>query len=47
LKTTKVKKELKKTQTGVLNIQPLVIKLSLHLSSSSKRAEGKAYNEKI
>jgi hypothetical protein len=47
LRRTKVEEELKKTQKGVLNIQPLVIRLLLHSSSSLKRAEGKAYNEKI
>jgi hypothetical protein len=31
----------------MLNIQPLVIKLSLHSSSSSECVEGKAYNENI
>jgi hypothetical protein len=48
LRRTKVEEELKRVEKGVLNIQLLAIRLSLHnSSSSSKCAEGKAYNEKI
>jgi hypothetical protein len=32
---------------GMLNIQPLVVRLLLHSSSYLECAEGKAYNEKI
>ncbi len=44
---TKVEEELKKAKRRVLNNQPLAIRLSLHSSSFSKCAKGKAYNEKI
>jgi hypothetical protein len=48
LRKTKVEKEFRKVECeGMLNIQPLVIKLSLHSSSSLECIEGKAYNEKI
>ncbi len=41
-------KELKRVEReGMLNIQPLDVKSSLHSSSSSECAKGKAYNEKI
>jgi hypothetical protein len=46
LKRTKVEKELKKIKRGVLNIELLAVKLSLHSSSFSKCAKGKVYNEK-
>jgi hypothetical protein len=46
LRRTEVKKELKKTKKGVLNIQLLVVKLPPR-SSSSECAEGKVYNENI
>ncbi len=42
-----VEEEFRKTKRGMLNIQPLAVRLSLHSSSSSKCAEGKAYNVKI
>ncbi len=35
LKRTKTEEELKRAEKGVLNIQPLAIKSSLHSSSSS------------
>ncbi len=48
MKRTKVEEELRRTKKkGVLNIQPLAIRLLVHLPSSSKCAEGKAYNVKI
>jgi hypothetical protein len=48
LRRTKVEEELRRIEKGgVLNIQPLAVRLPPHSSSSSKRVEGKAYNEKI
>jgi hypothetical protein len=48
LKRTNVEKELRRAERkGVLNFQPLAIRSLLHSSSSSKCANGKAYNEKI
>ncbi len=47
LKRKKVEDELRITQKGVLNIQPLTISSLSHSSSSLKCVEGKAYNEKI
>ncbi len=48
LRRTKVEQELRRAEKeGMLNIQPLTIRLPLHSSSSSKCAKGKAYNEKI
>jgi hypothetical protein len=48
LKRTKVKEELRRVERkGMLNIYPLVVRLSLHSSSFSEGAKGKAYNEKI
>ncbi len=47
LKRTEVEEELKRTEKGVLNIQPLVVRLLSHSSSSSECIKGKVYNEKI
>jgi len=47
LTRTKVEKELKKEERGLLNIELLAIRSSSHSSSSSKCAKGKVYNEKI
>jgi hypothetical protein len=48
LRRTKVEEELRKAERkGVLNIQPLVVRLPSHSSSSSECAKGKVYNEKI
>ncbi len=48
LKRTKVEEELKiAKREGLLNIQSLTIRLSLHSSSTSKCVKGKAYNKKI
>ncbi len=48
LKRTKVEKELKiAKREGLLNIQSLTLRLSLHSSSTSKCVKGKAYNKKI
>jgi hypothetical protein len=47
LRRIKIKEELRKIEKKMLNIQPLVLKLSLHSSSFSECAKGKAYNEKI
>ncbi len=47
LKRKEVEDELRITQKGMLNIQPLTIRSLSHSSSSLKCAEGKAYNEKI
>ncbi len=48
LKRTKVEEELRGiVRKGVLNIQPLDVKSSLHSSSFSKCVKGKAYSEKI
>jgi len=48
LKRIEVKEELRRAEKeGMLNIQPLVVRLQSHSSSSSKCVEGKAYNEKI
>jgi hypothetical protein len=47
LKRKEVEDELRITQKGVLNIQPLTIRSSSHSSSSLKCVEGMAYNEKI
>jgi hypothetical protein len=47
LKRSEVEKELRRAKRGVLNIQPLVVKLLLHSSSSSKCVKRKVYNEKI
>jgi hypothetical protein len=48
LRITKVEKELKRAQReGMLNIQPLAIRLPPHSSSSLECVEGKVYNEKI
>jgi hypothetical protein len=48
LKKTKVEKESKRVEReGILNIQPLAIRLPLHSSSSLECAKGKVYNEKI
>jgi hypothetical protein len=44
----KAQEELQRVEReGVLNIQLLAIRSSLHSSSSSKCVEGKTYNEKI
>jgi len=48
LRRTKVEKELRiAKREGVLNIQPLALRLPLHSSSSLECVKGKAYNEKI
>ncbi len=47
LRRIKVEEELRRAKKGMLNIQPLVVRLLSHSSSSSKCAKGKAYNEKI
>jgi len=48
LRITKIEKELRiAKQEGMLNIQPLALKLPLHSSSSSECVKGKAYDEKI
>jgi hypothetical protein len=48
LRKIEVNEELKKVEKeGMLNIQPLVVRLPLHSSSSSKCVEGKVYKEKI
>jgi hypothetical protein len=47
LKRTKVKKELKIVERGMLNIELLVVRSSSHSLSSSKCVKGKTYNEKI
>jgi hypothetical protein len=48
LKRIEVEKELKIIEReGVLNVQPLAIRLPTHSSSSSKCVEGKVYNEEI
>jgi hypothetical protein len=47
LERTKVEEELRKAKKGVLNIQPLAIRSSLHSSSSLECVGRKAYNETI
>jgi hypothetical protein len=48
LRRIEIEEELKKVKKeDMLNIQPLVIRSSLHSSSSSKCLERKVYNEKI
>ncbi len=48
LRKKEVKEELQNIKSeGMLNIQLLVVRLSLHTSTSSGCAEGKVYNEKI
>jgi len=47
LKKIEVEEEFRRAKRGMLNIQPLAIRLSSHSSSSSKCAQGKAYNVKI
>jgi hypothetical protein len=48
LKGTKVEQEFRRAKKeGMLNIQPLTIRLPLHSSSSLECAKGKAYNEMI
>jgi hypothetical protein len=47
LKKIEVEEELRRAKRGMLNIQPLAIRLSPHSSSSSECAEMKMYNEKI
>jgi hypothetical protein len=46
LKGIEVEDELKRAKRGMLNIQPLVVRLPPH-SSSLECVERKAYNEKI
>jgi hypothetical protein len=48
LRITKIEKELRiAKQEGVLNIQPLALKLPPHSSSSLECVKGKAYDENI
>jgi hypothetical protein len=47
LKKTKVKKELRRTKKGVLNIQLFTIWSPPHSSSSLECAKKKVYNVKI
>jgi hypothetical protein len=48
LRKIEVNEELRRVEKeGMLNIQPLVVRLPLHSSSSSKCVEGKVYKEKI
>ncbi len=48
LRKNKIEEELRRTKReGMLHIQPLAIKLSLHSSSSLECAKRKAYNEKM
>ncbi len=48
LRIIEAKKDLKRAKCeGMLNIQPLVVRLPPHSSLSSKCVEGKVYNEKI
>ncbi len=47
LKRIEVEEELRRAKSRVLNIQSLVVRSSLHSSSSSKCVEGKVYNVKI
>ncbi len=41
LRRIEVKHELRKVERGVLNIQPLAVRLASHSSSSSKHVEGR------
>jgi len=48
LKKTEIEKESKRVEReGMLNIQPLAIRLPPHSSSSLECAKRKVYNEKI